>query len=169
MKQPEVFKITEAPRTLPEHTSAGTYLVDLVRLVREGDHAKQAAEEKATRLQEKIDTILIQVADALFDLRRMLERDDESRLTARMRALSQPLEALLQNSGVTIEEPTGQILQEALHQKVELHGWLPSDDTEERVHETIAPIVLRAGRVIRPGRVIGLSRNANNKPEAERE
>jgi hypothetical protein len=140
-------------------------------LVREGDQTKEQLEAEMRQWRQANDARMIQLADYLFEHQRLAARFREKNADAtagemieHFAILNNKIKAVLHDAGVSFHDPVGEKLGGALLECVEIRGWLPAEEAEERVHETIAPIVRRNSAVIRPGRVIGRSPHANDKP-----
>ena len=165
MKYAEVFEVTEQAKPIPEGFRAGGYLTDLVRLVREGDEATRRVAAALRELKEDQDRLLIELGDYLFTHERLLDglRKKSTETLEPLAALGEKLMAALRRAAVEVEDPVGRELEGEVLGAVEILGWRRSETEEERVDETLAPIVRREGKLIRPGRVIGRSHRASGE------
>jgi hypothetical protein len=157
-----------APAALPE------LALELYRKVaaatREAEQAQQAARQEVEKFTREAGRVLARLAAARFELERLLARlrpelaaagrDDLGRV---LDLFARGWDAELERSRVEVRDVTGLPMTDELAQLIEVEGAVPDVASRETtVRETLAPLVLWAGRVVGVARVITSVPGADN-------
>ena len=140
--------------------------------------AQKTAEDSIIAQQQSFWEQLVNAAYHVFTLQRALEQaktillqDESNKYVLRGIEISEnKLVRWLEENGIEIEDPTGQILDMRLHQLVEVEDWsAPGATAYDTVKETIKPIVRISGGQIRLGQVIGEPANPSLRSSEKEE
>jgi len=140
--------------------------------------AQKTAEDSIIAHQQSFWEQLVNAAYHIFTLQRALEQakaillqDESNKYALRGIEISKnKLFRWLEENGVEIEDPTGQILDKRMEQLVEVEDWsAPGNTAYDTVKETIKPIVRISGGQIRLGQVIGEPANPSLRSSEKEE
>lgn len=162
------FEISEQLKPLPRGMDHVIPAIEGATIIKKRVAQKEQLEAMLGKEKEKENNLLGQLATYVFLMERALERFEEplikndlKNVFREFRVLKNQMLRSLEDYGVSIEDPSGNVFDDNLEEKVDVIGWV-SGEGEKRVRETHEPIILKDNVTIKLGQVIVSSPTTSN-------